>query len=141
MRTGPKTLRGKRHASQNARRHGLSRPLRYSKEHDEVLKNLSIEILGPDGNPKLLGLAYGVAEAVIEIRRIRQVEYGQYNSLTSRRSNTSAAGAKPPSPDFQVNKYLVRAYGRLRSKVKQFDRARLFHDHQSLQALSSVLVS
>lgn len=140
MRTGPKTAKGKKRSSQNALRHGLSRSVKRDADYDEALKSLSKEILGPDGDPKHLGLAYGVAEAVIDINRIRQAEYEQFSFLKSGQGVEKDVRWARTSPDFQVNRYLSRAYGRLRSKIRQLDRARLFDGHSGLAALGSVFL-
>src|SRR5215831_4994470 len=73
--TGPKTARGRSHAARNALRHALSLPV-YS---DPVLSNeveaLAREIIGTDANPEMQELARRIAEAQIDLRRVRQARH------------------------------------------------------------------
>ena len=68
--TGPKTAEGKARASQNARKHGLNVPGRSVKA--EIL---ACKIAGKDASTELLECARRVAEAHINIVRIRQTRY------------------------------------------------------------------
>ena len=68
--TGPKAAEGKARASQNARKHGLNVPDRSAKA-----ENLARKIVGEDASTELLDCARRVAEAHIDIVRIRQARY------------------------------------------------------------------
>ena len=69
-RTGPRSAAGKARASQNARRHGLATPVltdpALSHEVDELARHIS------NGDHRLFALAVRVAEAQIDLRRIRR---------------------------------------------------------------------
>jgi len=73
--TGPKTARGRSHTVRNALRHALSLPV-YS---DPVLSNeveaLAREIIGTDSNPEIQELARRIAEAQIDLRRVRHARH------------------------------------------------------------------
>jgi hypothetical protein len=69
--TGPKTVHGKIRASKNARRHGLSAFV--DSVRSTEIENLAREIIGNDPNTELLELARRVAEAQLDLMRVRQV--------------------------------------------------------------------
>lgn len=141
MRRGPKTIKGKRHSSQNALRHGLSRSFEHDANFETLLKSLALKILGDRGDPKFLGLAYGIAEAVLEINRIRRLGYDQSKLSVERGYAENTMRRERMSFDAQSNRYLSRAYGRLRSRIRKLDHAILTQNNLDLQShewLSSV---
>jgi hypothetical protein len=69
--TGPKTAHGKIRASKNARRHGLSAFV--DSVRSTEIENLAREIIGNDATTELLELARRVAEAQLDLMRVRQV--------------------------------------------------------------------
>ena len=69
--TGPKTGRGRARAARNAHRHGLSLPLYSDPFWSEEVKELAREIAGTNANATILRLACGIAEAEIDLRRVR----------------------------------------------------------------------
>jgi hypothetical protein len=83
--TGPKTAEGKARASQNARKHGLNVP-----EHSAKAEILARKIAGKDASTELLECARRVAEAHIDIVRIRQARYNLMRG-------------KPLDPDYDEN--------------------------------------
>jgi len=138
MRTGPKTIKGKRRSSQNALRHGLSRSFRRDAACDEAAKSLARQILGSLCDPEYFGLACGIAEALLDINRLRHAEYEYYSLSKFVSRNHKGMKAVARSLDIQVNRYLSRAHGRLRSKIRQFDRACLMGHRSGLNALGSL---
>jgi hypothetical protein len=70
-RTGPRTKAGKARAAQNAFRHGLARPIcedpTYAPEVEELARLVAC------GNPELIEEARRVAEAHLDLRRIRKL--------------------------------------------------------------------
>ena len=125
MNSGPKTIKGKSHSSQNALRHGLSSSLEHNANYETLLKSLALKILGDRGDPKFLGLACGIAEALLEINRIRRIGYNQSNLSFERHHAESTMRREYKSFDAQSNRYLSRAYGRLRSRIRKLDHAML----------------
>ena len=69
--TGPQTARGRARAVRNALRHGLSLPVCSNPALSEEVETLAREIAGPDANAETQDLARQVAEAQIDLRRVR----------------------------------------------------------------------
>ena len=69
--TGPKTAWGKAHSARNAFAHGLSLPVPADPAFSEEVEALTREIAGPGGSANLRELARRVAEAQIDLRRVR----------------------------------------------------------------------
>jgi hypothetical protein len=69
--TGPKTLQGRARASRNAFRHGFSIPVSNDPSMSEEVEALAREIGGQDANNEIRELARRVAEAQIDLRRVR----------------------------------------------------------------------
>jgi hypothetical protein len=94
--TGPKTAEGKRRASRNARRHGLNVPVLQDPSLAEEVEVMAACIAGKGASDELLGLARDVAEAQIDLDRIR---------LYRRRQMQEALSAPPRhsqrSPSFE----------------------------------------
>ena len=73
--TGPKTAPGRFHAARNALRHALSLPVYSDPVLAEEVKALAREIIGTDSNPEMQELARRIAEAQIDLRRVRHVRH------------------------------------------------------------------
>ena len=73
--TGPKTAQGRTRAARNALRHGLSLPVVSDPTFAEEIEGLAREIAGPDANAEIQELARWVAEAQIDLRRIRYARH------------------------------------------------------------------
>jgi len=73
--TGPKTARGRSHAARNALRHALSLPVYSDPVWSEEVEALAREIIGTDTNPEIQELARRIAEAQIDLRRVRHVRH------------------------------------------------------------------
>ena len=73
--TGPKTARGRSHAARNALRHALSLPVYSDPVLSEEVEALAREIIGTDSNPEMQELARRIAEAQIDLRRVRHVRH------------------------------------------------------------------
>jgi hypothetical protein len=69
--TGPRTVRGKSVAAQNARRHGLSVPIARDRRYASEIATLTGTLAGPEASPILMKFARPIAEAQITIIRIR----------------------------------------------------------------------
>ena len=74
--TGPKTRAGKARVAQNAHRHGLALSVMMDPVHCAAVETLAHEIAGADSRSDILHLARRVAEAQIDLSRIRQARYG-----------------------------------------------------------------
>src|SRR6188768_3690815 len=73
--TGPKTAQGRVRTAKNALRHGLSLPVCSSPALSEEVEALAREIAGPSANAETKELARRVAEAQIDLRRVRYARY------------------------------------------------------------------
>jgi hypothetical protein len=71
--TGPKTAAGRATAARNALRHGLRVPILADPAFSEEIELLTRRIIDIDANPELVDLARRIAEAEIDITRIRHV--------------------------------------------------------------------
>jgi hypothetical protein len=82
--TGPKTARGSARAAQNALRHALSLSVYCDPALSEEVEALAREIAGPGANAEIQELARRVAEAQIDVRRVR---YARHQFLSERLNN------------------------------------------------------
>ena len=73
--TGPKTAQGRVRTARNALRHGLSLPVCSNPALSEEVEALAREIAGPGANAETKELARRVAEAQIDLRRVRYARY------------------------------------------------------------------
>ncbi len=69
--TGPKTAAGKARASKNALRHGLNIPVELEPVYGQEIDRLALRIAGEAAAPERLALARRIAEAQVDLRRIR----------------------------------------------------------------------
>jgi hypothetical protein len=77
--TGPKTRRGRSRSAKNAFRHGLSLPVESDQALFEEVEALAGQISGPHAGSHIQMLALRVADALIDLRRIR---YARHQLLT-----------------------------------------------------------
>jgi hypothetical protein len=73
--TSPKTRQGRTRAARNALRHGLSLPVYSDSALLEEVEKLAREIAGRDANAEIQELAYRIADAQIDLRRVRCVRH------------------------------------------------------------------
>jgi hypothetical protein len=73
--SGPKTTHGRIRSARNAFRHGLSLPIYPDPALSEEVEALAREIAGKDANAEMLLLARRVAEAQIDLRRVRDARH------------------------------------------------------------------
>ncbi len=96
--TGPKTAQGRARAARNALRHALSLPVSFDPALCGEVEALAREIAGSDANPEIQELAHCIAEAQIDLRRVRCVRH-QFLTRTlaepyyDSRANTRAKAA------------------------------------------------
>jgi hypothetical protein len=73
--TGPRTAQGRARAARNAIRHGLSLPVCSNPALSEEVETLAREIAGSGANAETQELARIVAEAQIDVRRVRHARH------------------------------------------------------------------
>ena len=73
--TGPKTADGRARAARNALRHALSLPVCSNPALSEEVETLAREIAGPGAKAETKELARRVAEAQIDLRRVRYTRH------------------------------------------------------------------
>ena len=73
--TGPKTADGRARSARNALRHALSLPVYSNPALSEEVETLAREIAGPSAVAETKELARRVAEAQIDLRRVRYARY------------------------------------------------------------------
>ena len=78
--TGPRTAEGRTRSARNARRHGLSLPVLADPVLSQDVAELTREIAGSSPSRELYALARRVAEAHIDVRRVRDARYDLLSS-------------------------------------------------------------
>ena len=135
--TGPRTERGKARASRNALRHGLSIPVLADAGLSKQVEDLAHRIAEESSKAGLLEPARLVAEARVDVTRIRHAKY----ELLSRKLDDPADGALASSERksgmessaltnkvrqlVRLDRYERRALSHLRSATRAFDAARV----------------
>ena len=73
--TGPNTLHGRTRSARNAFRHGLSLPIQSDQALGDEAQALAREIAGPNASGLIQMLAFQVAEAEVDLRRVRSARH------------------------------------------------------------------
>jgi hypothetical protein len=97
--TGPKSAQGRTRSARNALRHALSLPVYSDKALCEEVEALAREIAGPEANAEMRELARRVAEAQIDLRRVRWARHRLLSKALSNPSDDAAANMREKSPE------------------------------------------
>jgi hypothetical protein len=111
--TGPRTTRGRARAARNALRHALSLPVCSIPALSEEVEALASKIAGPGANAQTQELARCVAEAQIDLRRVRSARHQflfdtlskeNYESYANMRMKVKLLRAllRPNPPDISI---------------------------------------
>jgi hypothetical protein len=76
--TGPQTAQGRARAARNALRHALSLPISSNPALSEEVEALASQIAGSGADAKTQELARRIAEAQIDLRRVRHARISSY---------------------------------------------------------------
>jgi hypothetical protein len=116
--TGPQTAEGRARATRNALRHALSLAVCSNPSLSEEVETLAREIAGPDANAEAKELARQVAEAQIDVRRVRDARRQYLSNTLSDEHDDSHANMRmkakvigdllPPNPRDMSTEALVR---------------------------------
>lgn len=128
--TGPRTQAGKSRSSTNARRHGLSIPIHADLILDARAKALARAIAGDGASPEWMEIARRIAEATVDLARIRQSRLRVLASIVADVNRDDAANDDGTSEfDDQampegLAKRLAKAAGELR-RLDRYERRAL----------------
>ena len=109
--TGPQTTRGRARAARNALRHALSLPVCSNPALSEEVETFAREIAGPGANAETQEGARRVAEAQIDLRRVRYARHQLlsdalsdpcYDSYANMRMKVKVLGALLRPPDISM---------------------------------------
>jgi hypothetical protein len=92
--TGPKTVEGSARAAKNARRHGLSVPIRSNPILAQDAEQLAREIAGADAGAEIQESSRRLAEAEIDLHRIEEVCHQRIRQAFNDASASSDSKAK-----------------------------------------------
>ena len=92
--TGPRTTRGRARAARNALRHALSLPVCSIPALSEEVETLARDIAGRGANAQTQELARRVAEAQIDLRRVRSARHQFLSDTLSKENYESYANMR-----------------------------------------------
>jgi hypothetical protein len=132
---GPRTAAGKARSAGNARRHGLNTPIAFDPRLAAEMTELAHRIAGDSAGRDLLICAARIAEAQLELGRVRQARRALFAQLVSARAfglrvvRVTHNSLTAETPDYGaelalLERYERRAFSSRNSAVHAFDRLR-----------------
>jgi hypothetical protein len=102
--TGPKSSQGRARAARNALRHGLNLPVCSDPALAEEVETITHEIAGSGASAEIRDLARQVAEAQVDLRRVR---YARHQMLSRNLSDPDYRSHLSPSAQVRVAKKVL----------------------------------
>ena len=118
--TGPRSRNGKLIAARNARRHGLTLPVvgdpALSRQVDELARAIERSLTGAEADELGHDYAVRIAEAVVDVRRVRAAKMRLVAAL-----NADIDNAVPLKQLASLARYEGRAFSRRWTALRDFD--------------------
>jgi hypothetical protein len=114
--TGPRTAQGRAHSARNARRHGLSLPVLADPSLSEEVEALAREIAGASATSEIHELARRIAEAQIDLKRVR---HARYKLLSSAMDDPDYDSPRVAWKKSKFAAYIAKRMAQLRPEVAQ----------------------
>ena len=128
--TGPKTAAGKARAAQNALRHGLNVPIWSDPALPPLAEAIASRIAGPDADEQMLERARGIAEAQVDLNRVRNhrrrliaglLDDPSYGNSVGGDERFAAIVEENATRLAAIDRYERRALSRRKFAIRNFD--------------------
>jgi hypothetical protein len=120
--TGPRSQEGKARVAKNALRHGLAVPTAALTEFRDAIKHLAAEIAADKADVPHLAAASRIAEATIELQRIRMVKRPLVERLVTAVDEGDLSEIAVALARLEhLDRYQRRALSRQKTAIRLFD--------------------